>query len=116
MITSVAAFAALVIKSSDAFVPSLRTTHRTTTPTTSTSTSTIIAPSSTSLFYKNETMGSDNPAENIEQSAPTGSLADLCPFTKIMAANRGEIAVRINRAATELNLNTVSLYAYEGKS
>lgn len=30
------------------------------------------------------------------------------PFTKLMAANRGEIAVRIVRAGLELGLKTVS--------
>ncbi|KAL7529410.1 hypothetical protein ACHAXR_002947, partial [Thalassiosira sp. AJA248-18] len=44
------------------------------------------------------------------------STADLVPFKRIMAANRGEIAVRINRAATELNLDTVSIYAYEDRN
>ncbi len=68
-------------------------------------------------MYKNETMDTDIPTSSIakEQAAATNSLADLCPFQRVMAANRGEIAVRINRAATELNLDTVSLYAYEGE-
>jgi pyruvate carboxylase len=30
------------------------------------------------------------------------------PFKKIMAANRGEIAIRVFRAGTELGLRTVS--------
>jgi hypothetical protein len=37
------------------------------------------------------------------------------PFTKLMAANRAEIAVRIMRAATELNLPTVAIYGYEDR-
>lgn len=62
-------------------------------------------------------MDADSPTETpkLEEPAASGSLADLCPFKRVMAANRGEIAVRINRAATELNLDTVSIYAYEGK-
>ena len=37
------------------------------------------------------------------------------PFTKLMAANRSEIAIRIFRAATELNLRTVAVYAQEDR-
>lgn len=33
------------------------------------------------------------------------------PFTKILAANRGEIAIRIFRAGTELGLRTVAVYS-----
>ena len=36
-------------------------------------------------------------------------------FTNIMAANRAEIAVRIMRAATELNAGTVGIYVYEDR-
>ena len=36
-------------------------------------------------------------------------------FTKLMAANRSEIAIRIFRAATELNLRTVAIYAQEDR-
>jgi len=39
----------------------------------------------------------------------------LPPFTKLMAANRGEIAVRIFRAGTELGLRTVAVYAEEDR-
>jgi pyruvate carboxylase len=35
------------------------------------------------------------------------------PFTKIMAANRGEIATRIMRAGTELGMETVGIYSNE---
>lgn len=38
------------------------------------------------------------------------------PFTKIMAANRGEIATRIMRAGTELGCGTVGIYSHEGTS
>jgi pyruvate carboxylase len=33
-------------------------------------------------------------------------------FTKIMAANRGEIAIRIFRACTELDIRTLAIYAH----
>src|SRR5512137_3055173 len=36
-------------------------------------------------------------------------------FRKIMAANRGEIAIRIFRAATELGIRTVAIYSEEDK-
>ena len=40
----------------------------------------------------------------------------MCRFNKVLAANRGEIAVRICRAATELNLSTATIYAYEDRN
>src|SRR5262249_21129344 len=36
-------------------------------------------------------------------------------FSKLMAANRSEIAVRIFRAATDLGLRTVAIYAQEDR-
>jgi pyruvate carboxylase len=37
------------------------------------------------------------------------------PITKLMVANRGEIAIRIFRAATELGITTVAVYTYEDR-
>ena len=37
------------------------------------------------------------------------------PFDKVMAANRGEIATRILRAASELGCGTVGIYSREGE-
>jgi pyruvate carboxylase len=37
------------------------------------------------------------------------------PFQKLLAANRSEIAIRIFRAGTELNLRTVAIYAQEDR-
>ena len=34
---------------------------------------------------------------------------------KLLIANRGEIAIRISRAATELNIRTVAIYTYEDR-
>ena len=39
---------------------------------------------------------------------------DKPPFKKILAANRGEIATRINRAGAELGAITAGIYSYEG--
>src|SRR5581483_3348572 len=47
---------------------------------------------------------------------PSSSSAPLPrPIKKLMAANRSEIAVRIFRAGTELNLRTVAIYAPEDR-
>ena len=37
------------------------------------------------------------------------------PFKKILAANRGEIATRILRAGSELELTTVAIYSHEAR-
>ena len=37
------------------------------------------------------------------------------PFQKLLVANRGEIAIRIFRAATELGLRTVAIYSHEDR-
>lgn len=44
-----------------------------------------------------------------------GPLGRKAPFSKVMAANRAEIAVRIARACTELNMQTVAVYGYEDR-
>src|SRR3954469_5111618 len=36
-------------------------------------------------------------------------------FRKLLAANRSEIAIRVFRAATELDLRTVAIYAHEDR-
>ena len=38
------------------------------------------------------------------------------PFNTVLAANRAEIAVRIMRAAAELNMRTVAVYGYEDRN
>jgi pyruvate carboxylase len=49
----------------------------------------------------------------IEKNA-TMSVA-LQPYKKIMVANRGEIAIRVLRAASELQLRTVAIFTYEDR-
>jgi len=39
----------------------------------------------------------------------------LRSFRKVMAANRGEIAIRIFRACTELGISTVAIYSHEDR-
>jgi len=63
----------------------------------------------------------------VTQSMSTGSAEDIATapeskasctvpvFNNILAANRAEIAVRIMRAATELNAGTVAIYSYEDR-
>jgi Biotin carboxylase, N-terminal domain len=54
-------------------------------------------------------------------SAPTYKSAagvtknEKPPFEVLMAANRGEIATRIVRAASELGIKTAGIYAHEGR-
>ena len=39
----------------------------------------------------------------------------ITKFKKLLVANRGEIAIRILRACTELDINTVAIYTYEDR-
>src|SRR3974390_9491 len=53
-------------------------------------------------------MASRQPQESSAANSPR-------QFTKILAANRSEIAIRIFRAATDLGLRTVAIYAKEDR-
>jgi hypothetical protein len=67
----------------------------------------------TALLYQNET----RPVVDVVwKDSIHENLAPLCPFKKILAANRGEIAVRICRAATELNVKSSTIYAFEDRN
>lgn len=48
-------------------------------------------------------------------STSTDAITMEPPFKNVMACNRAEIAVRIMRAATELNCGTVAIYGYEDR-
>lgn len=56
----------------------------------------------------------DPTSENKEDAVLFKSNVDK-PFKKVMAANRSEIAVRIMRACTELNMATVAIYGFEDR-
>jgi pyruvate carboxylase len=49
------------------------------------------------------------------KAAEETTVAGPKPFKKLMAANRSEIAIRIFRAATELGLRTVAVFAQEDR-
>ena len=59
--------------------------------------------------YKDRHMTTISRSEN---AAPSRAVR---PFKKLLAANRSEIAIRIFRAGTELNLRTVAIYAQEDR-
>jgi Biotin carboxylase, N-terminal domain len=50
--------------------------------------------------------------EHVTTILPEGSVPP--PFQKLLAANRGEIATRICRAASELGIVTAGIYSHEG--
>src|SRR5947208_5332225 len=55
----------------------------------------------------------------VSQQTPEPTAPSAPPtvrrFTKLLAANRSEIAIRIFRAATDLGLRTVAMYAQEDR-
>src|SRR5688572_3657085 len=53
--------------------------------------------------------------ESKPKAVPGFSAPGARPIRKLMAANRSEIAVRIFRAGTELNIRTVAVFAHEDR-
>jgi pyruvate carboxylase len=51
----------------------------------------------------------------LAMSKKTPAPATIRPIQKLMVANRSEIAIRVMRAATELGLKTVGIYAQEDR-
>ncbi len=51
----------------------------------------------------------------LNETRDVSPAAGIRPFNKLLAANRSEIAVRIFRAATDLGLRTVAIYAQEDR-
>ena len=42
-------------------------------------------------------------------------MASITKINKLLVANRGEIAIRVLRAASELNITTVALFTFEDR-
>lgn len=55
------------------------------------------------------------PDEKVPGSKPVVAGGQPAPFGKLLAANRGEIATRITRAAAELGISTAGIYSHEGE-
>ena len=64
---------------------------------------------------KTSTLHATIEKEATEAPAAEKSSDETPFFTNIMAANRAEIAVRIMRAATEMNAGTVGIYVHEDR-
>lgn len=75
------------------------------------------ASASTSLNVIQETPASSSSSSeiSIDHSVAGVRKNQKTPFQQIMAANRAEIAVRIMRAATEMNMGTVAIYCKEDR-
>src|ERR1700674_4475942 len=50
-----------------------------------------------------------------KSTKPRGAAPQLRPIQRLLAANRSEIAIRIFRAANELNLRTIGIYSREDR-
>ena len=57
------------------------------------------------------------PASKASSPAPAAAATPpaIRPIEKLMVANRSEIAIRVMRAATELGIRTVAIYANEDR-
>jgi pyruvate carboxylase len=87
--------AGLLLSSADAFVPH-RLNSRLTQP----------------LSVVTDAANTDLTAATV---ATATTVSNRAPFRNVLAANRAEIAVRIMRAATEMNSGTVAMYSYEDR-
>ncbi len=55
------------------------------------------------------------PVKKVASSGPLSPSSNIRSIKKLLVANRSEIAIRIMRAATELGIRTVAIYAQEDR-
>ena len=85
--------------------------------------STPVSRTTSPVAFLSPSSAMDRRASALSVASSESSLAEVAtsrplpppPFSKIMAANRAEISVRIQRAATELNIASVAIYAKEDR-
>jgi pyruvate carboxylase len=97
--SSLAILAAGAFTQTSGFAPSLQLSQHVTTATNKALTSLSVATDPTTETKSTQMTASPPPP----------------PFSKIMAANRAEISVRIQRAVTELNIGSVAIYTEEDR-
>jgi hypothetical protein len=86
---------------------------------TAVSTGALIAPKPVSISRRAAPLQvlttSEDIVATIPECNPAKESCDVPTFKNVMAANRAEIAVRIMRAATEMNSGTVAIYCHEDR-
>jgi Biotin carboxylase, N-terminal domain len=72
--------------------------------------------------WRGHCFGSDSRDFEVQTNADSSSQADMSPLPapapriqRLVVANRSEIAIRVFRAAAELGIQTVAIYAEEDK-
>src|SRR5438552_1385590 len=63
----------------------------------------------------NQQKGATAGSKSRGTAAPAAKSVVTPSFKKLLVANRGEIAIRVFRAATELGIRTVAIYAQEDR-
>ena len=71
--------------------------------------------SCSSSFHTFHTPDEHLPAQTTTTTSTTSNAQPPPPFQKLLVANRGEIATRIYRAASELGISTAGIYSHEDR-